>query len=89
MESRLYSIRDRKVGFMAPVIDTNDETARRNFSMAVINRDSLYMAFPDDYDLYFVGTFDSESGLVSPVDPVFVCSARSCIIPVNVKDSEV
>lgn len=80
MDVRLYSIRDRKSGFLAPMHDVNDDTARRNFAFAIQNRDSMYLAFPDDYELYYVGSYDTDSGIISPCNPLFICSARSCLV---------
>lgn len=76
----LYAIRDRKSGFLAPTHDVNDETAKRNFAFAVQTRDKMFLAFPDDYDLYKVGAYETDSGIISPCDPVFICSARDCLV---------
>lgn len=83
MEQRLYSIRDRKSGYLPPVVDVNDETAKRNFAFAIQRGDSMYLAFPDDYDLYFVGTYETESGEITPCNPLFVASARSFLLKDN------
>lgn len=75
----LYSIRDRKAGFLVPTHDINDETAQRNFAYAIQRADSMYLAFPDDYDLYYVGQYDTDSGEIAGCIPRHVCSARSCL----------
>ncbi len=75
----LYSIRDRKAGFLLPTHDINDETAQRNFAFAVQSGNQMYLAFPDDYDLYYVGQFDTDSGERHPDHPRHVCSARSVL----------
>lgn len=60
----LYSIRDKLSGFSWPTVDTNDQTAIRNFTYAV-NAGNNNMSFsPGDYDLYKVGFFDSERGIL-------------------------
>ena len=64
MVNKLYSIRDHKSGFYPPVVDTNDDTAKRNFSFAMNNNENYAFA-PADYDLYYVGSFDSETGLIT------------------------
>lgn len=79
----VYAIRDKKAGFLQPMVDQNDETARRNFAYAIQHGDSIFMAFPDDYDLYKIGEFDSESGQMVGNLPEFICSARSFLVKEN------
>lgn len=74
----LYSIRDSKVGFMSVTTDTNDYTARRNFENACSRSGSLFDSHPNDFDLYLVGHFDSDSGEIQPENPPkFICAAVS------------
>lgn len=77
MKKNLYSIRDNKAGFWSPREDINDDTALRNFAFAV-NTNELMMFRPNDYDLYFVGTFDDERGLMEPAEPIkYIASGGS------------
>lgn len=80
MKVRLYSIRDKKSGFLPPTSDVNDETATRNFHFACQTRDKMFMAYPDDYDLFYVGEYDTESGIINPCNPMFVASARNAFL---------
>lgn len=74
MKKRYYSIRDVKAGFMDLQPDVNDDTAKRNFAYAVNNVETIAFA-PNDFDLYFVGEFDTNSGLFFPENiPVLVAS---------------
>lgn len=77
----VYSVRDRLVGFLTPVLEQNDAIAMRNFSMACdkSSHDSTLMTWkPSDYSLYRIASFDSDSGLISPVSPPeLVCSGDS------------
>ncbi len=66
MEYPVYSIRDSRTGFMAPTLDQNDDAAARNFLFAVKNSRDVMGAFPDEFSLYRLGTFDTESGVFSP-----------------------
>lgn len=74
---KVFSIRDRLTGFMTPVLEQSDAVAIRNFRMAcdVQKRDQSIMAFnPSDFSLYHIADFDSESGLLTPVQPLdFLC----------------
>lgn len=77
MKYPMYCIRDNKVGFMTPVIDTNHDTAIRNFAMAVNGQNDTMAFSPADFDLYQVGTFDSEKGMIEPMTPDLVVSGTS------------
>lgn len=74
MKQRLYSIRDRKVGYMQPVIRQNDAAAIRDFvaTISLSGSESMLNLCPSDFDLYYVGTFDDESGELEHVMPVFL-----------------
>lgn len=77
----VYSVRDHLTGFMTPVLEQNEAVAVRNFSMACdrMKAESSVMAWkPSDFALYQIGSFDSESGLIAPVQPpVLVCHGDS------------
>lgn len=76
MKYGLYAIRDAKVGFMSITVDANDSSARRNFEHACANTSSLFYTHPHDYDLYKLGVYDTDSGVIDPINPPeFVCSA--------------
>lgn len=67
MKVNLYSIKDNKTGFMHPQVDLNHQSAIRNFelTLATVSGDTIMGFCPEDFDLYFVGQFDNESGIVS------------------------
>lgn len=69
----LFAIRDIKVGFMSPNADQSEQSAIRNFAYAV-NSEGLMNYSPKDFDLYKVGSFDSETGALDPCVVQLVCS---------------
>lgn len=69
MKYGLYSIRDVKTGFMTPVMEANQETAVRNFTHTVVNSDGILASYCQDFSLYHIGDFDSDSAVVTPVLP--------------------
>lgn len=78
MKFNIYSIRDSYTGFMTPVIEINDQAAKRNFDHAVHQDGSLMNSHPQDYDLYRIGEFDADSGVIVPeIPPVVICAASS------------
>lgn len=77
MKVGLYSIQDANAGFMSPVVDLNDATAMRNFASQVSNNDVM-KKFSNEFTLYKIGEFDTESGLIDVcVPPVHVANASS------------
>lgn len=79
MKYPLFSVRDTRVGFNQPQTDISDKTAERNFAAAINNPNNGVMNFaPGDYDLYRIGEFDTDSGLIisEPV-PVLIVSGAS------------
>lgn len=66
----LYSIRDNKTSFMAPQPAETEEQAIRNFSQLCNTPGSLMGFAPADFDLYKVGTFDTQKGVVAPSEPI-------------------
>lgn len=77
----LYAIRDVKTGFLTLTQDVNDASACRNFEHAVLNhQDSLFFSHPEDYALYYLGDFDSDSGVISPVELPQLCLEASSVL---------
>lgn len=78
MKFYFYSMRDHKVGFMSPTLDINDATAYRNFAKAVSAPDGIIGFAPQDFDLFCIGEFDSETGYITAYDTIrLVCDAAS------------
>lgn len=69
MKFELYSYRDQLNGFGPIVLESNERTAVRGFSMAINNGNGLMGFSPKDYDLFLVGEFDIEKGIVMPASP--------------------
>lgn len=69
MKKRLYAIRDNKASFWSPQEDMNNSTAIRNFAY-LLNNNQIVGFAPTDYDLYFVGEFDSDTGALIPANPI-------------------
>lgn len=65
----LYAVHDAVTGFLTPTVDQSDPAAVRNFAHAVKAGQSLMSSHPSDYDLYHIGWYDTDKGLVSPIIP--------------------
>lgn len=59
----VYVIRDVKMGFTQPMLDSNDGTAVRNFETQVKNAQYNPTLFfnRNDFSLYKLGTFNTEN----------------------------
>ena len=80
MKLPMYSYRDRLVGFGKPILDISDQTAIRGFSMQVNNPNGMENFSPKDYELYRIGTFDADTGIVTPEEiPILIVDALSVI----------
>lgn len=61
MKIRLYSVLDRTAQqFGAPMSFHNDDIARRSFADAFIDPESVFALHPDDFELHFIGDFESD-----------------------------
>lgn len=68
----IYAIRDQKTGYLPITVEQNDLSAIRNFEHAAQNVKALFYTHPEDFDLYKLGSYDNETGAVSPQDPVCI-----------------
>lgn len=67
----VYAIRDSVSGeYLAPMLDQTDDLARRNYRHTVMIDHGLLSTHTTDYDLYCIGTYDSETGRLTPAEPV-------------------
>lgn len=68
MTYRIYAMRDAKVGFMSPILDRSDASAIRSF-VAAADGNKVEEQNPTDFSLWFLGTFDSDTGELNPIEP--------------------
>lgn len=75
----VFAIRDSKVGFQPQLlIEHSAESAKRGFSYA-INSDGIMNYSPRDFELFKVGTFDSDKGSLEGCVLESICSGWSVI----------
>ena len=92
MTLKLFSIRDQKSeAFGTPFYQATHGEAERNFRTLVNDNKSTVSQYPDDFDLYYLGTFDDNTGKVQTLDtPQHVIKAvqvktqnSSNVVPLN------
>lgn len=85
MELKAFSIRDQKAEiFNTPFFQKTHGEAERSFRELVQDPKSMVHKYPDDYDLYYLGTYNDQNGLISPVDtPQHVLKAAMVNAPLK------
>lgn len=69
MQLQVFSIRDQKAAaFGMPFFQKTKGEAIRNFQELSKDEKSLVAKYPEDFDLYHVGVYDDQTGLVKSLD---------------------
>lgn len=69
MELRMYSIRDAKAEiYNTPFFQKTHGEAERNFQILFNDEKSTISKYPEDFDLYYLGIYDDQTGLTKPLD---------------------
>lgn len=69
MELKAFSIRDAKGEvFHPPFYKHTHGEAERDFHQTTKDEKSMVNKYPEDYDLYFLGTYDDQTGLFKSLD---------------------
>jgi len=62
---KVFSIRDAKAEiFNPPFFKKTHGEAERDFHQLCKDDKSMPAQYPEDYDLYYVGTYDDQTGLI-------------------------
>lgn len=70
----LVSLKDKAKGtFSAPILVESEEEAKRQLTMCFMSGEkSMLTQFPTQFELYSVGDFDVQSGIMNPINPQFI-----------------
>ena len=70
MEQHIFTVYDSAAGaYLEPFFAPSVEAAIRNFRYAVNKEGHTFNTFPDDYTLFYIGTFEQQSGVLNPQVP--------------------
>lgn len=74
---KVYSIRDRKTEmYNTPWFQKSHGEAERSFTSMAMDEKTTINQYPEDYDLYFIGEYNSDTGCLIPLDsPLHVSKA--------------
>lgn len=83
MELKIFAIRDTKAGFYSPPFFKQTHTeAERDFREIANDQKSSLNKYPEDFDLYHLGTYDDQSGKMAlEPSPVHMLKAVNVIRP--------
>lgn len=69
MKLQMFSIRDAKGEvFNTPFFQKTFGEAERSFTQLINDGKSLPGQYPDDFDLYYLGDYDDQTGKFAPLD---------------------
>lgn len=69
MEHKMFTIRDTKGEiFHKPFFNNSHGEAERNFRELTKDEKSMISKYPEDYDLYFLGTYDDSTGKMTSLE---------------------
>lgn len=69
MQLKMYSVRDAKAEvYNAPFYKRSHGEAERDFTNAVRDEKNPNSKYPEDFDLFYLGDYDDQTGLVSPLN---------------------
>lgn len=67
MKLEIYSIRDIKVAYRAPIYFHNVEEAKRACAFTVNSKsDNELVLAPQDFELWYLGEIDDMTGVITP-----------------------
>lgn len=71
-----YAVKDIQSNlFTAPYFLVNNTIAQRSFKAACLDPESKFYTYPQDYSLYHIGTYNIETGLLTPTTPEQIANA--------------
>ena len=63
MLQKFYTVYDRHVGYGFPFAQPNDACACRTFKIWLNDPQSELSKSPEDYELFYLGEYDTETGI--------------------------
>lgn len=78
MRTQVFAVKDNVAGlFQLPFYSPSKGAAERTFKDSLTDPQSPAARHPEDYDLYYVGEFDDEVGVLISSEPEFLLTGSS------------
>lgn len=76
-----YSVYDKKSGSFSPLLPapTREVFLRSLVSALASNMSNPYVTYPEDFDVYLIGTFDESEGAFYEFDRELVCGMEEVV----------
>ena len=79
MKQTICAVRDSAIdGYLQPMYVQKSQQAVRAFTKEVNNPQSPMYDTPDDYSLYEIGEFDSDTGATTSITPIRLIRGKDC-----------
>nr|QJB20664.1 MAG: nonstructural protein [Microvirus sp.] len=76
MQLKIYTLRDAKAEvYHSPFFQKTHGEAERTFNKLVHDEKSMISQYPEDYDLYYLGEYDDQTGTIQSVVPQHIVKA--------------
>jgi hypothetical protein len=73
---KIFSIKDKKIGFNDIYVRPNEGAAVRDFGNACQKEDTPMAQFPEDFELWIIGEWNSGTGKIEVEEPVCIATAK-------------
>lgn len=84
MNLKIFSIRDTKGEiYNTPFFQKTHGEAERSFTSLMNDQNTMIAKYPEDFDLYFIGEFDDQSGKITHLD-----SPQHLVKAINLRKAE-
>lgn len=75
-----YSMKDTKAGsFGIPFFKLNQNLAQRDFVTLIKQADGIMKQFPADFELWKVGSWDDQTGIMNGGIPVYIMNGVEAV----------
>ena len=80
MKLFVFSVFDSKAAaFNPPFCAPSYGVAERNFHTEVTSADSMVAKYPEDYSLFVIGDFDTDTGVLTARNPEAIVTASALV----------
>lgn len=62
----IYCLKDTKTGFINPFLQPSEAVAIRSIKGALMNEHDEICKFPEDFELWKIGSFNKKTGAIEP-----------------------
>jgi len=84
MKQNIYAVKDIVAEeFQPPFFLKNDAVAIKEFGKACENKETQWNQFPQDYSLYYLGNFDTETGKIDSKESKQLANATQFVTSVK------